>query len=114
MAIEGGATRFNRALVMERLEDDQDLFVMLAEMFINDAGKYADSLRAAVGDLPKLEREAHTVKGVMATFADEAGAALALSVERAAREGKAEAAVGNVEPLCQMMAELVEILKAEI
>jgi PAS domain S-box-containing protein len=114
MTNEAVPQRFCRATVMERLENDEELFVMLAEMYVNEAENYAQQLHASITDLSKLEREAHTVKGVMSTFADDAGTALALSIERAAREGNAEVAVGGVEQLCQMIHELAEILKSEI
>jgi CheY-like chemotaxis protein/HPt (histidine-containing phosphotransfer) domain-containing protein len=116
MSENSSAQRFNRDVVMERLEGDQELFVMLAEMFVNEAEKYAQSVRTAAdsGDIHTLEREAHTVKGVLSTFADDAGTALALSVERAAREGDHAKALAGVDALCQAVIELSVILKAEI
>lgn len=105
--------RFDHAEVMSRLDGDQELFLMLAEMFVNEAGTYIEQLKSAP-DLETLEREAHTVKGILATFADSVGTQLALNVERAAREKHESEAKSGVAGLCQAVLELAEILKAEI
>lgn len=112
-SISNLTNRFDRAEVMDRLEGDEELLVMLAEMFVNEAENYIQQLQSA-SDLAVLEREAHTVKGVLATFADSVGTALALAVERAAHEQKEQEARAGIDALCQAVRELAEILKREI
>lgn len=83
------ALQLDKATILDRLGGDEDLFAEMAAMYIAESGAYcqalADAFAArAAGD---VQREAHTIKGLLATFADDAGTALALSLEHAARSG---------------------------
>lgn len=109
-------SRFDYAEVMERLEGDRDLFVMLAEMFVTEAENYVAQIRAASaeGNAENLGREAHTIKGVLATFANSLGAGMAFAIEKAAREGRLADAQAGVEALCEEVQQMVVLLQAEI
>lgn len=79
----------DRVSILDRLGGDEDIFAMMAEMYVADSESYCDQLAAALaaGDAPLLQREAHSVKGVLSSFSDDAGMALALAVEQQAKTG---------------------------
>lgn len=93
---------FDLARVREML-DDEDLFRELAQMFIADAPASRSALAAALaaGDWPAVERQAHTLKGLFATFAADAAESAAQQLEMAARSARTDecavlgAAVGD-------------------
>ncbi len=80
----------DKAAILERLGADEEIFAVLGDMFVSDVdnycGKLESALAAAQADV--LQREAHTVKGLLATFADDAGAAMAMAVEQQAKQGE--------------------------
>ncbi|MGE5492198.1 MAG: Hpt domain-containing protein [Actinomycetota bacterium] len=88
----------DKAIILDRLGGDRDLFGAMADMYLQDWGNYsrqiAEALAAANG--PVLARQAHTIKSLLATFADETGAALAARTEVRAKEGKIEELSGSV------------------
>ena len=94
--------------IMERLGDDEDIFSMMVDMFLDDVDNNCTALQSAMAaaDAKQLQREAHTVKGLLATFSDEAGADLALSLEKEAKDGNL-AAGANLLP--QIMARMHEV-----
>jgi PAS domain S-box-containing protein len=89
-----GAAIYNRAEVIERLGGDEELFSTLVSMYVADSPGYCTALEQALakGDAPTLRREAHTVKGLFATFSDDTGTALALQVENLAKAADLNAA----------------------
>lgn len=90
---------YNRAEVIQRLGGDEELFATLVGMYVADSPGYCTALEQALakGDAPTLRREAHTVKGLFATFSDDSGTALALQVENLAKAGDLDAA-GKLTP----------------
>jgi HPt (histidine-containing phosphotransfer) domain-containing protein len=92
---------YDRCEALERMGGDEELFQTLVDMFVADSEGYCSALARALadGDAAILHREAHTVKGLLATFSANAGAALALQLEQQARRGElqgADALVGAV------------------
>lgn len=79
----------DKATIMERLGGDEEIFTVMADMYLQDVDGYCRELAAALalGDALRLQREAHTAKGLLATFADDGGAELALALEHQARSG---------------------------
>lgn len=97
------AARFvlDKATILRRIGGDREIFAAMAAMFLQDADDYCIRLASAVagGDAELLRREAHTVKGMLATVADESGAALALAVENRAKAGDCVGLAGMVAEL---------------
>mgnify|MGYP000907690942 CR=1 FL=1 len=62
----------DKARILERLGDDEEIFAALADLYLQDVEAYCGQLGAALAaaDNAVLCREAHTVKGLLATFAD--------------------------------------------
>ena len=78
------------------------------DMFHDDDDYTCPAMQSALAaaDAKQLQREAHTVKGLLATFSDEAGAGLALRLEKEAKDGNL-AAGANLLP--QIMARMHEV-----
>lgn len=79
----------DRASILERLGEDEEIYAMMVDMYLEDVENNCASLAAAIasGDATLLQREAHTVKGLLATFSDDDGAADAMRVEQLAKAG---------------------------
>jgi HPt (histidine-containing phosphotransfer) domain-containing protein len=80
---------FDKAGMLGRLMDDEDLARSVAEGFLTDIPRQIDTLRGflAVGDATGAERQAHTIKGASANVGGEALRAVATEMENAARAG---------------------------
>jgi signal transduction histidine kinase/CheY-like chemotaxis protein len=80
---------FDIQRVLEML-DDETLFRELAQMFIADSAASQQRFAAtlAAEDWPELERQAHTVKGLFATFAADRAERAAQNLEEAAKAGR--------------------------
>jgi HPt (histidine-containing phosphotransfer) domain-containing protein len=85
----GASEVYNRAETLARLGGDAVFFRTLADMFTAGSAGYCLALEQAMAaaDAPTLQREAHTLKGLLATFSDDAGAALARRLEDLAKAG---------------------------
>lgn len=83
----------NKAAILDSLGGDEELFVELAQMFVDESASYCQNLKAALasGKPETLRGEAHTLKSLLATFADDEGNALAISVEQQAKNGLIDA-----------------------
>jgi len=112
-AAAGGAV-LDRAGVVARLGGDEALFETVAEMFVQDAPGYIEGLLAAAGagDAPRLQREAHTCKGLLTTFSWASGGDLAREIEKRAAEGDVAGAAGRVPELVASMQALAALLAA--
>lgn len=102
----------NRALILDRLGGDEEIFAMMVDMFLQDHEGNCAALAAAfaAGDAAVLQREAHTVKGLLATFSDSAGAQQALAVEQRAKAGDLnglEQDVGNLQARLRLVADVL-------
>jgi HPt (histidine-containing phosphotransfer) domain-containing protein len=80
------------AALLERVGGDQDIFVELCDVFLDDAPRRLDSIRIALesGDAGVLRREAHAFRGEAAAFD-------AADVVTVAREIEQLAAAGDVQ-----------------
>ena len=106
----------DRALILDRLGGDEEIFSMMLDMYVQDVESNCAVLGAAFdsGDPVALQREAHTVKGLLATFSDDAGAEEALLIEQMAKEGSVSRLGCSVRALQERMRLVAEVLKAEI
>lgn len=105
----------DKTIILERLGGDQDLFGVMADMYLQDWGNYSrqigEALAAANG--PVLARQAHTIKSLLATFADETGAALAARTEIQAKEGKLGELSGPVAEIQERLRLVASALEKE-
>ncbi len=105
----------DRAGILERLGDDLEIYRMMLDMFLQDVENnctaLADSL--AAGDMPTLMREVHTVKGLLATFSDDAGSAEALRMEMQLKCGDNAGMTDAVPALQARLREVAQVLAVE-
>lgn len=102
------AVIFDRAQALERLGGDEELLDTVASLFVEDSAGYRRALVDALasGDAVAVQREAHTVKSVFATFSFERGRALAAQLEQQAAAGD----IGGVGALTEQVVEAVHTL----
>ncbi len=85
---------FDKAGVLARLMHDEDLARKVTQAFLDDTPRQIEVLREYLqtGDLIRLERQAHSIKGASASVGGEALRAAAWEMERAAKAGDLGAA----------------------
>jgi len=98
----------NRKSILDRLGGDEEIFAMMLDMYLQDVDSNCVALDVALasGDPAALKREVHTVKGLLATFSDDRGAADALVVEQKAKHG---AVAGQELAVAGLQARLREV-----
>ncbi len=103
----------DKASIMERLGDDEEIFSMMVAMFLEDVDNNCASLQAAwqALDAPLLQREAHTIKGLLATFSDTAGADLAFSLEQQAKAGQVDVGAELVPAVIARVHDVAGVLR---
>lgn len=99
--------------ILDRLGGDEEIFTMMAELFLGDIDGHVMALDAALsaGDGVALSREAHTIKGLLATFSDDLGAETAFNIEQQARTGDFNGLpekVLNLQARFKMLAEVLQ------
>ena len=104
----------DRASILERLGDDEEIYTMMVDMYLDDVDNNCNALAAALdsGDLAVVRREAHTIKGLLATFSDVSGAADAHRLEQMAQAGETAGAAEAVAGLQQRLHEIAGVLRA--
>ncbi|MBI2305809.1 MAG: response regulator [Rhodocyclales bacterium] len=114
-AIGAALSVFRRDEVIERMGGDVELYRSVAAMFVEDAPGYIEALQAAQrsGDASTLQREAHTVKGLVSTFSFDAATALALEIESRAGAGEFDEASARVPQLVVAIEDLAGMLAGE-
>ena len=76
----------DKALILDRLGGDEEIFAMMVDLYLQDVDNYVQALSSALAlainsaNSAVLSREAHTVKGLLATFSDDAGAETAFTI----------------------------------
>lgn len=105
----------DRSSILDRLGGDLEIYAIMVETYVQDVDSNCAALAAALaaGDARVLQREAHTVKGLLASFSDEAGAAAALALESRARTGNLLGLEGAVAGLAQRLQEVKAALLAD-
>ena len=104
----------DRVAILERLGGDEEIFTMMVDMFLADAQNNCAALQAAqaAGDGPLLQREAHTIKGLLSTFSDDDGAEIAFVLEQRAKLNQLDDAGERVALLVKRMEEVSATLSA--
>jgi len=105
----------DRELILDRLGGDEEIFSMMVDLFLQDVENTALSLASALvqGEVETLMREAHTIKGLLATFSDEAGAAEAFGIEQQAKLGDLSGLQPAVAAVQRRLIEVAEVLRHE-
>lgn len=108
-----GNFKLDRGPILERLGGDEDIFSMMVDMYLQDVDNTCSALAGALdgGSLPALQREAHTIKGLLATFSDDEGAAEAHVLEQQAKQGDATGVAEKVAFLLARLREVAEVLR---
>ena len=80
---------WDRAGMVERLMDDEDLVAMVAGSFLSDMPGQIAALRESIeaGKAYEIERQAHTIKGASANIGGEQVRKIAYEIEKAAKAG---------------------------
>jgi PAS domain S-box-containing protein len=115
-AQEPEAPVFDKAGMMARLMDDEDLARTVAEGFLADIPQQIEALRGYLeaGDAPGAERQAHTIRGASATVGGEALRAVAFEIEKAARAGDLDTVNARMAELETAFARLKQAMKKDI
>ena len=105
---------FDRAGMMARLMDDEDLAQTVIDGFLKDIPKQIEALRSYLeaGDTAAALRQAHTIKGASANVGGEALRAAAISMENAGRVGDVEAVKARLLDIESQFGRLREAMNA--
>ena len=107
---------FDRAEMMENFAGDAELFVQIAEIFLDDVPQQLAALQAAQdsGDLVTLRAAAHKLKGSVATFAAKEALTAAKALEQACKDGDAARVATLVAAVQAETARLTTALRTEL
>jgi HPt (histidine-containing phosphotransfer) domain-containing protein len=107
---------FDKAGMLARLMDDEDLVRTVAAGFLDDIPKQIAALNGylAAGDAPSAERQAHTIKGASATVGGEALQAVAFDMEKAAKAGDLGAVMARMVELGTEFDRLKQAMRKEL
>jgi len=102
----------DRAAILERLGGDEEIYAMMVDMFLQDVDNNCATLASALasGEPLLLQREAHTLKGLLATFSDDAGAERAFALEQKAKRGDLAGLDAEVDLLLKRLREVAGVL----
>ena len=104
---------FDRAGVLTRLMDDEDLVRTVVEAFLEDIPRQIESLRRylAAGEAEGALRQAHTIKGASANVGGESLRAAALEMEKAVKAGDLADVLARLPDLESRFARLKESMQ---
>ena len=107
---------FDRELILDRLGGDEEILTMMIDLYLQDVERTALSLVDAFdqGQADAFMREAHTIKGLLATFSDDAGAAKAFGIEQQAKTGEISGLQPAVAALQRRLYEVADVLRREM
>ena len=106
---------FDRAGMLERFSNDEDLARVVTESFLNDIPRQIQALRAYVDawEAPGAERQAHTIKGASAAVGGEALSALAFEMEKSGKAGDLGSVAARMDDLEREFVRLKEAMAVE-
>ncbi|MFZ4437775.1 MAG: response regulator [Syntrophales bacterium] len=109
---ESEASVFDKAGMMVRMMDDEDLARTVLGGFLEDLPRLIEALKGDLesGDLPRTERQAHTIKGASANVGGEALRAVAFDMEKAARAGDLKSVMARLPELEHQVSRLKDVL----
>lgn len=99
---------------LARMDGDEGVLAEILALFLQDAPRMLRTLEEArqSGDVHRIERAAHGLKGASATISARTVAPLAREVEQHAREGRLTEAVDGMDDLRRELHRLVRALEA--
>jgi HPt (histidine-containing phosphotransfer) domain-containing protein len=103
---------FDRNVTLERLGGDLELLTEVAQIYTGSARAQLDAIESALaaGDIDRVYRETHSLKGSTSVFEAPAAVAAILELESAAKAGD----VARSAPLVARVNELVTALVAHL
>ncbi|HEX6962016.1 MAG TPA: Hpt domain-containing protein [Lacipirellula sp.] len=103
-----GSQVFDMRAALERLDGDEELFEMLAQVFQQDSVALYEQLSVgmAAGDLAHTQRVAHSLKGLCANFDAQHATEAAFMIEDMARRGSSAGLGERVAELGSHLEEL--------
>ena len=109
------AFNFNREIVLERLGGDEEILGVMIDMFLEDLDTYCNGVMSAwqANDAALTQREAHTLKGLLASFEDIEGTQFAYRLEHDAKAGHLENMEASILLLQQRLREIARVLQVE-
>jgi HPt (histidine-containing phosphotransfer) domain-containing protein len=92
---------FDKADMLARLMDDEDLACTVLGGFLEDIPKQIEVLKGylEVGDVPRAERQAHSIKGASANVGGAVLRAVAFEMEKAGKAGDRKAVTARLPEL---------------
>jgi len=104
---------FDRAGMMGRLMDDEELARVLTECFLEDIPQQIETLRGCLeaGDAPGAERQAHTIKGAAANVGGEFLREVASEMEKAGKAGDLDVVKTRMADLYVQFERLKDVMK---
>ncbi|MFZ4437488.1 MAG: response regulator [Syntrophales bacterium] len=106
--VEPSPLIFDKAGMMVRMMDDEDLARTVLGGFLMDLPRLIEALKGDLesGDVQRTERQAHTIKGASANVGGEALRAVAFEMEKAARAGDLKSVMARLPELEHQVARL--------
>jgi CheY-like chemotaxis protein/HPt (histidine-containing phosphotransfer) domain-containing protein len=106
---QAGAESIDYARLSQNMDDDPEVLQEVVGAFLRNQPTQMRSIQDALdrGDMETLAREAHTLKGLLLTFAARPAAEVAIRLELRARTNDAK---GAVEALRQLRDELMRLI----
>jgi HPt (histidine-containing phosphotransfer) domain-containing protein len=107
---------YDRAKALRNLEDSEDLFREIADIYVTDYRDDLDAMHEAIatGDANTLFRIAHTLKSSMASFCAQAAFDATVVLVKQAREGRLEGIGEKLAEVERRAEELATALRAEL
>jgi CheY-like chemotaxis protein/HPt (histidine-containing phosphotransfer) domain-containing protein len=115
-ADDAEAPIYDRAGMLARLMDDEDLARMVVDGFLEDLPRQMEMLRSALraGDVEGAHRGAHTIRGASSNVGGEVLRAAAHEMEKSAAAGDLEAVAAALPNLESESARLRDAMRADI
>ena len=100
-------------VALQRLRNDEDLLLELADVFLDDSPGLVSEIRIAAqqNDAATLRRVAHSLKGLAANFNAQATIEAAQALETMGESGQLEGALDVLDQLAERVAELTAALR---
>ena len=106
----------DKPAILERLGGDEEIFARMLDLYLQDVENNSLALKTAfdTGNTGMLQREAHTIKGLLATVSDDDGAARAMLLEQMGKQGNLEGAAALIGEVQLRLREVGGALAAEL
>ncbi len=109
----GTPSPYDRAVLLESLGDDSELYAEIVKLFLNHYPNEIDALQRelAAGNAVNLHRTAHSIKGAVSNFAATRATEAARVLEHTMKSGLAPNTDELVSEVIEALEELVAALK---